>query len=254
MPSREVTIEAQGEAPATPAYLAMPATLACPRYGVVVIHEMFGRAADIDRACDRIARVGAAALAPDLSARGRLMCLVDMFRALRTGEGTAVAQTLAAREWLMRETSLGVDRIALLGFCIGGGFVLAAGRGWAAISTNYGEVPALERLEGLGPVVGCYGARDRQFGKNAAVLDERLTRLGIRHDVHSFPEAGHSFLTDGHHPIARILLPKLALGAGSEAREEGWSKIFAFFDSCFGEDKNLAEEWQVGRPPSSETV
>lgn len=238
MPSREVSIEAHGNVPATPAYLALPAESGTPRYGVVVIHEMFGRAPDMDRACDRIAKAGAAALAPDLSTRGRLRCLVEMFRAMRTGEGTTVAQTLAAREWLMRETSLGVDRIALLGFCIGGGFVLAAGRGWAAISTNYGDVPALERLEGLGPVVGCYGARDRRFGQNAAVLDEHLTRLGIRHEVYSFSEAGHSFLTDGHHPIARILMPQLALGAGAEAREEGWSKIFAFFDTCFGEDKS----------------
>jgi carboxymethylenebutenolidase len=241
MHAREIEIEAVdarsgGGAPSTPAYVALPD--AKPRYGIVVIHEMFGRKPDIDRACDRIARAGCAAIAPDLSARGLVPCLFDMHRALRTGEGTAVRQTLAARAWLAREAGLADDRIALLGFCVGGGFALASARGWAAVSTNYGEVPELDVLESLGPVrvIGCFGARDRVFGpKKAALLEARLTKAGLPHEIHVVPDAGHSFLTDGAHPVARVLMPAMAFAENEAAREAGWTKIFAFFDACFGE-------------------
>ncbi len=235
MLSRDVVIESDpgSGVPSTPAYVALPEGAA--RYGIVVIHEVFGRQPDIDRACDRIAREGCAAVAPDLATRGKLMCMFDMMRALKTGKGTPVEQTLAARRWLAREASLPHERIALLGFCAGGGFALAAGRGWAAVSTNYGSVPELDVLEGVGPVVGCYGGRDRMFGRNkAALLGERLTKLGVRHEIHIEPEAGHSFLTDGAHPMARILMPVMAFRDLPEARERGWSKIFAFFDAQLG--------------------
>lgn len=232
MQSREVEIAASDDAPATPAYAALPDGVA--RYGVVVIHELFGRQPDIDRACDRIAGHGAAAVAPDLSARGKIPCLVDMFRAVRTGQGTSVRQAHAARAWLAREAGLAPDRIALLGFCAGGGFALAAGRGFAAVSTNYGEVPDVERLRGIGPVIGCYGGRDRVFGANQAErLRERLTTLGVRHEINVFPEAGHSFLTDAKHEVGRIVFPAMGFTDAPEAREAGWAKIFAFFDRCF---------------------
>ncbi|MFO0671578.1 MAG: dienelactone hydrolase family protein [Polyangiaceae bacterium] len=233
MESREVVIEGGADSPPTPAYAALPDAPAT--YGVVVIHELFGRQPDIDRACDRIARQGAAAVAPDLSARGRIPCLVDMFRAVRTGRGVGVAQAHAARDWLAREASLAPDRIALLGFCAGGGFALAAGRGFAAVSTNYGEVPDIEILRGIGPVIGCYGGRDRVFGANQAErLRDRLVTLGVKHEVNVFPEAGHSFLTDTKHEIGRILMPAMGFTDAPEAREAGWTKIFAFFDQCFG--------------------
>ena len=232
MVSREVVIETESgsDAPSTPAYLALPDR--APPYGIVVIHEIFGRQPEIDRACDRIARAGRAAIGPDLATRGKLMCMFDMMRALKTGTGTQVAQTLAARAWLSRETGLPNARIALLGFCAGGGFALAAGRGWAAVSSNYGEVPDLDVLQGIGPVIGCYGGRDRAFGrKKAALLEERLTKLGVRHEIHVMPEAGHSFLTDAQHPVMRVLMPMMSLNDAPAAREEGWAKIFSFFDA-----------------------
>lgn len=233
MRSREVTIPAGGGAPATPAYFAAPE--GAPRYGVVVVHEMFGRRPEIDRACDRIARAGAAAVGPDLLAGGKLLCLYDLLRSIKSGKGTPIVHALNARAWLAAETGLGHDRIALLGFCAGGGFALAAGRGWAAVSTNYGQVPEIDVLAGIGPVIGCYGGRDKMFGANMAKrLDERLTALGVKHEVHVMPEAGHSFLTDAEHPIARVVMPLMALGQGGEdAREAGWQKIFAFFDGVF---------------------
>ncbi len=227
----EVEIPAGEGAPSTPAYAVLPAH---PRYGVVVIHEAFGRRPDIDRACERIGRAGCAAVAPDLSAQGGLRCIRDMIRATKTGLATTtVMQTRNAQAWLSRETGVEASRVALLGFCIGGGFALAAGHGFGAVSANYGMVPEVAIMRGLGPVIGCFGARDRVFAPKAPVLERRLTELGIKHEVHVFENAGHSFLTDADHGAMRYFAFPMGLGDAPEAREAGWAKIFSFFDACF---------------------
>ncbi len=65
----EITIPAGEGAPATPAVAILPRGA---ERGVVVIHEIFGRQPEIDRAALRLAAAGYAAVAPDLfAARGK---------------------------------------------------------------------------------------------------------------------------------------------------------------------------------------
>lgn len=185
---------------------------------------------EIERVVLRLADAGYAAVAPDLFHRGRIACLVDVFRALKTGTGKSVQQGRNARTWLCHEAHLAPSQIGLIGFCFGGGYALAAGAGWGAVSTNYGYVPETEAMRGMGPVIGCYGGRDHSFGAKGAQLKERLAPLGVVPEVHTFPDAGHSFLTDGNTRIGRVLWPSLALGDYPTEREEGWQHILAFFD------------------------
>jgi carboxymethylenebutenolidase len=196
---------------------------------VVVIHEIFGRQPEIDRVVLRFARAGYAAVAPDLFHRGRFACLVDVFRAMRTGEGVCVRQGKNARAWLAADSGVSASKIGLIGFCFGGGYALLAGAGWAAVSTNYGYVPSTDVMRGIGPVIGCYPSRDKTFRNTGKILEERLRPLGLAPEVHVF-DAGHSFLTDGEHPIGRVIFRPMALGNYPEAREQGWEKILAFFD------------------------
>jgi len=228
----EITIPAGGGAPATPAYAMLPDGA---ERGVVVIHEIFGRQPEIDRVVERFARAGYAAVAPDLFHRGRLACLRDVFRAAKTGEGVAVEQGRNARAWLCGEAKLDEARVGLIGFCFGGGYALMAGAGWGAVSTNYGVVPEAEVMRRVGPVIGCYGSRDRVMARSPARLRERLAEVGHEPaEVHVL-DAGHSFLTDrdfGWHN--RLLAPGMALGDYPEARAEGWRHIFAFFDRHLG--------------------
>src|SRR5262249_21155704 len=156
--------------------------------------------------------------------RGRLACLFDVFQAMRSGQGMAVQQGKNARAWLSQESGVGESKIGLIGFCFGGGYALTAGAGWGAVSTNYGFVPAAPVMRGIGPVIGCYGKRDKQFPDGRA-LATRLAEVGVTPEVHVF-DGGHAFLTDGDHPIARRLAPRLALGDYPDAREAGWEKIF----------------------------
>lgn len=227
MQGRELILPAKPGGVATPAFAIVPPS---PRRGIVIIHEILGRQPEIDRVVERFAAAGYAAIAPDLFARGRLRCLIDVFtHAMRTGDGVAVGQGHAAREWLCEQTGLEPRNVGLIGFCFGGGYALAAGRGWGAVSTNYGDLPQTEAMRGIGPVIACYGKRDRVFGHLGPKLRERMAPLGLAPEVHEF-DAGHSFLTDGDHPILQRLSFPMAVGEYPEAREEAWRRIFAFFD------------------------
>ncbi len=222
----ELTVPAAGGAPATPAFAILPPGA---RRGVVIIHEIFGREPHVDRVVERFAAAGYAAVAPDLFHRGRFACLRDVFRTMKTGEGIAAQQGRNARAWLCERAEIAPEHVGLIGFCFGGGYALSAGRGWGAISANYASLPSRKVTERVGPVIACYGSRDRTLTKAPAQLRERFASTG-RDDceVHVF-DAGHSFLTDGEPHLIQRIMP-MGFGDYPQARDEAWTKIFAFFD------------------------
>ncbi|MEO6951159.1 MAG: dienelactone hydrolase family protein [Polyangia bacterium] len=215
--------------PSTPAYASVPEGAT---RGMVVLHEVYGRTPEIDAVVDRFAARGYAACAPRLFAHGTLSCLRSVFAALANGK--PIPQTkiaTAARQWLCEEASLTEAQIGLIGFCFGGSFALLAGAGFGAVSTNYGAIPPSRAMEGIGPVIACYGGRDLMSRGNDVKLRERLAVVGVEPEVHVFPDAGHAFLTNGDHPIAFALSwPIMHISYDQDRADGGWAKIDAFFD------------------------
>jgi carboxymethylenebutenolidase len=209
-----------------------------PLPGVLILHESFGLNDDIRRIARRFADAGYVAVAPDLYSHGtRLICLtrviVDM---LRGGVSREIEDILAVREALAERREVDPERIAIAGFCQGGGFALVAGThpGFRAAAVNYGEVPrSSESLNGVCPVVASYGARDMIFGRGTAHrLRRHLEALGVPHDVKTYDGAGHSFFSkaDGWQGwLARVPTP-LAVGYDEAAAEDGWRRMLTFFE------------------------
>lgn len=202
------------------------------RRGVVVLHEILGRQPEIDRVARRFAAAGYAAVAPDLYSLGnRVACVADLARASATGEGRPARAVEAARDWLAARAGLERGAIGLVGVCITGGFVLAMGSGWPVVSSNYGVPPRPEKLRGIGAAIVCYGGRDRLFVRHADPLREALAAAGVPSEVHVFPTVGHSFLTDGDHPVLyAITRPLMGIRPDPAVAEEAWARILAFFD------------------------
>jgi carboxymethylenebutenolidase len=205
--------------------------------GVIVLHEVFGPAPEILDVADRFAEHGYGALAPDLFSAGtRLGCLTRaMIESSRGRPGKIAASIEASRAWLAARPEIDGRRLAIIGFCMGGGFALtfAAGSppGLRAAAVNYGQVPAQgELLRDVCPVVGSYGGRDRAMGSHGERLRAHLARLGVEHDIKTYPQAGHSFMTDGHHPIGRLIYLPLRLGYEPSAAEDAWARVFEFFE------------------------
>lgn len=207
-----------------------------PWPGVVLVHEAYGMNEVMRRQVAHVASLGYVALMPDLfSDGGPRRCLIATFRALRSGEGRAFSDIETARTFLTARDD-GTGRVGVLGFCMGGGFALAAaaGHGFDVSSANYGMLPRDldDDLRGACPIVGSYGGRDHSLTGAAHKLDAALTRLGVAHDVKEYPEAGHSFLNDAESgPVAVRLLTKRILGAGPEpvAAADAWRRIDGFF-------------------------
>ncbi|HWX96029.1 MAG TPA: dienelactone hydrolase family protein [Solirubrobacteraceae bacterium] len=209
-----------------------------PYPAVLVLHESFGLNDDMRRIASRFAEEGYAALVPNLFSHGsRIVCLsrvmTDMVRGAIDRE---IADILAARAALAERPDVDADRIAVAGFCLGGGFALIAATkpGFRAAAVNYGDVPKdRAKLDGVCPVVASFGGRDRMFGRNMAErLEEHLSTLGVSCDVQTYPQAGHSFFS--HHEgwqgvLARIPTP-MAVAPDEAASADGWKRMLAFFE------------------------
>jgi carboxymethylenebutenolidase len=116
------------------AYLARPDG-AGPYPGVLVFQEIFGVNAHIRNVTDRIAGLGYAAMAPDLfhrTAPGFQSGYTDTAPGMQhAGELTpdgVLADMKAAYNWLMSDPICDGDRIASLGFCMGGRIAFASSR------------------------------------------------------------------------------------------------------------------------------
>jgi carboxymethylenebutenolidase len=161
--------------------------------------------------------------------------------AIRTGGGPAVSQANAIRRWLCERAGVAEANVGIIGFCLGGGFALGVGRGWGAVSTNYGPIPKNpDVLRGMGPTIGCYGGRDLTSQGSGPELETRLRAVGSEVETHTYPDAGHSFLTDGKRPLMTFLsAPLLHIAYKPETAEAGWRQIMAFFDKHLGEPATL---------------
>ncbi|MFI7639354.1 dienelactone hydrolase family protein [Nonomuraea sp. NPDC049400] len=224
---------------------SLAATLALPEGaapaggwpGMVVVHEIYGIEPDMLDVVDLFAERGYAAVLPDLYSHGtRIGCLSRAMHQFVTGKpGRAAADIDATRQWLAGREDVDGERLGLIGFCMGGGFALAyaasAPPGVRAASVNYGAVPRdREELRSVCPVVGSYGGRDQGFRPHGRRLQEHMRALGIEHDVEIYPGAGHSFMTDGHHPVAKLALFPLRHGLVRAAADDAWQRTFDFFD------------------------
>lgn len=204
---------------------------------MIVLHEVYGTTPEMREVADRFARNGYLALVPDLFSAGpRVLCVARAMAESSAGRpGTTTTHVEAARAWLCARRDVDRGRLGVIGFCMGGGFALAyattAPEGVRAVSVNYGQVPRdLDALRRACPIVASYGGRDLVYGRQAARLANALSRSGVEHDVKVYDEAGHSFLTEGNHPVGRLVFFPLRIGYHPAAAEDAWRRIFAFFD------------------------
>jgi carboxymethylenebutenolidase len=211
-----------------------------PWPGVVLLHETFGVDGVMRRQVQRMAAAGYLALMPDLfTDGGARRSLVPTFRAVAAGEGRPFVDVEAARAHLAAMPDC-TGRLGVLGSSVGGGLALqVAARGFDAAAVNYARLPEDPHTALLGacPVVASYGGRDPALRGAAAELAAVLTRLGVRHDVREYPDAGHGFLHDA--PVGpRVLRPVfrrvLRIQPDPVAAADAWARTEAWFAEHLG--------------------
>ena len=195
----DIRFEIDGAAVA--AYRALPEAGAGP--GILVIQEWWGLVPHIRDVCNRLARAGFVALAPDLyrgesttdpDAAGRLMMDLEIPRAL--GDLDA-----AVGELLNTQALVG-SRVGVVGFCMGGQLALAAAasnRRIAAAADFYGIHPNVSLdFTRCGAAVLALFAENDEFIPPAAAeqLSAQLEAAGVRASVRTVAGVGHAFMND----------------------------------------------------------
>jgi carboxymethylenebutenolidase len=196
--------------------------------GMLVFQEAFGVNAHIRDVTERIAREGYAAIAPELFHRTApgfegsytdIQSVMPHMQAMK--EESAVQDIHAAYEWLKSNAQTTPDRIASIGFCMGGRMSFLANSAVqlrAAISFYGGGIaPAyLPRAANLSaPILFFWGGLDKHIPQEQirALMDE-VQRVGKPHINVEISDADHGFFCDArasYNPVAATLAWTLSL-------------------------------------------
>ncbi|MEM1416805.1 MAG: dienelactone hydrolase family protein [Myxococcota bacterium] len=176
-------------------YRSLP-TRTGPHPGVVVIHEWWGLNAHIEHWADRLAALGYAALAVDLYGGRTATTPEGAMELVGSVDEDEARATLAAAVAYLEAN--GSERIAVLGWCFGGGWALRAGVEVAGIDATimyYGRpITEAAALEGYGgPLLGVFGNEDTSIPP--ATVDAfaaALTEAGVDHALRRY-DASHAF-------------------------------------------------------------
>lgn len=195
-----------------------------PRPAIIVIHEWWGLNDWVKEETEKLAAEGYVALAVDLY-RGKTAAdpseAHELMRAL--AQDRAVRDLNAAFAYLGTRKEVNKDRIAVIGWCMGGGYALQLAIHQprvAAVVVNYGALPTdpndLQQIGG--PVLGSFGADDKGITKtDVDAFEASMKKLGHYVDIKIYPGAGHAFEN-----------PNNTTGYRPEAAEDAWKRTLAF--------------------------
>jgi len=171
-----------------------------PFPAIVVIHEWWGLNDWVKEQASKLAAQGYAALAIDLY-RGKVADTSDMAHELSRGvpEDRALRDLHAAVEFLKSQPNIRKDRIASIGWCMGGGYSLDVALQeptLAATVINYGHLStdpaAIQKIHAA--ILGNFGAQDKGIPpEDVKKFEETLKQAGKRSDIKIYPDAGHGF-------------------------------------------------------------
>ncbi|HEV2723469.1 MAG TPA: dienelactone hydrolase family protein [Thermoleophilaceae bacterium] len=196
----DVDFEANGGS--APGYLAVPDSGRGP--GVVVLQEWWGLDEHIRDVCDRFAKEGFFALAPDLF-RGETTDQPDeaQQKMMALSMDQAELDMRGAVEFLASQDGVEGPGVGAVGFCLGGGLSV-----WAAtlndkvraVVTYYYVMPhgRPDFAEIKGPVLGHFGTEDQFIlvGHARGLQRELASASGQDVVFHFYEGAGHAFFND----------------------------------------------------------
>lgn len=232
LPARNVAV-----APGVGGFLARPRGRTAD--GVIVVMEAFGLTAFVRETCQRFARAGYIACAPDLY-HGETFAYAERDRAIAKlatlDDATVMNEIAGALDVLEGE---GARRNAIVGFCMGGRLAFLAnaihgdrlraavsfyGAGIAPAEPKGARKPLLDRVPLLrAPQLLIYGARDTSIAPDEhARLAQALGECNKRYAIAVYPDAPHAFATFDRDTYRE------------RQAEAAFRTMFAFLDEAYG--------------------
>lgn len=171
-----------------------------PFPGIVVIHEWWGLNDWVKEQASKLSDLGYVTLAIDLY-RGKVATTPEEAHELMRGvpEDRAARDLHAAVEFLKSQSSVKKDRLASIGWCMGGGYSLDVALQEPTLTAdviNYGHLATdSESLKKINAsILGIFAGKDNGIPvDDVKKFEQSLKQQGKKIDVVIYPDAGHGF-------------------------------------------------------------
>lgn len=204
------------------AYLAKPEG-AGPHPAIIMIHEFYGLRSEIVGKAEALAKEGYVVLAPNVFRNGTTNWIPSAIYQVLTADTAQIdGDVEAAYQWLTAQADVQADRIAIMGFCFGGGTALRyslSNNQLAATAVFYGQpITDPVKLKALsGPVLGIFGGADGTIPLSEVEgLRQGLETAGIPNEITVYDGQPHAFVQN---------MEQIAQGGPQQA---AWNQLLAF--------------------------
>ncbi|MEO9211407.1 MAG: dienelactone hydrolase family protein [Ginsengibacter sp.] len=222
------------------AYFYYDADIKGKRPGVIVLPEWWGLNDYSRSRAKQLAELGYASIAIDVYGDGKQGNTPTEAQALANTYYTNLSLSKpvmdAAIEHFKTFSQVDDSKVAAIGYCFGGAFVLNAAKLGADLK---GIVSIHGGLKGVAPnkdllkakLLVCHGAADVFENDNVAGFHQEMDDAGIDYTFKEYPGAQHAF----SNPIATEVGEKynMPISYNAEADKNSWNDMKGFLDTLF---------------------
>ncbi len=223
-------------------YLAYDENIKGKHPGVLVVHEWWGLNDYARKRARMLAELGYTALAVDMYGEGKQAMHPDDARKfsseLMKNFDDAKARFLAAMEFLKQQPSVDSNRIAAIGYCMGGGVVLNMARQGVdlkGVASFHGSLTAVKpALPGSvkAKVLVLHGADDKFIPpEQIEAFKQEMKSAGADFQFISYPGAVHSFTNPEADDLGKKYNMPIAYNA--QADQKSWDELKKFLSMIF---------------------
>jgi carboxymethylenebutenolidase len=201
-----------------------------PFPGILVIHEWWGLNDWVKEQASKLSDLGYVALAVDLY-RGKVATTPDEAHEIMRGvpDDRAARDLHAAFEFLKSQANVKKDRIASIGWCMGGGYsfdVALQEPTLTADVVNYGHLAtdpeSLKKINAS--ILGIFGGQDRGISvDDVKKFQQSMKQMDKKVDIVIYPNAGHGFEN-----------PNNKTGYRADDTADAWKRTVSFLAETLG--------------------
>lgn len=239
---RTETLSYQADGVKLTGYLAYDDAVEGRRPGVLVMHEWWGHDDYVRKRADMLAHLGYTALALDMYGDGKVADHPDdakaFMQAVIGDMKVAEARFDAAHALLMKHATVDRDKVAAMGYCLGGGLVLhmaRAGKELAGVVSFHGslgtETPAQAGQVRAEVRVFNGGADPFVTAEQIEGFHQEMKTAEVDYELVNYPGVTHSFTNPAADGVAKRFQMPLAYDAQADA--DSWRKTQVFFRDLF---------------------
>jgi dienelactone hydrolase len=220
-------------------YLAYDDKIEGRRPGILIVHEWWGLNNYVKGRTEQLARLGYVAFAVDMYGNGLVaqnpQTAGKLAGSVRNNPQLELARVQAALDSLKSNTRVDPAKIAIMGYCFGGGVALDFARSGADIRGAISFHGALESKTPAAPnaikaqILVLHGADDPlvPFSQVTTFIDE-MKKANANYQVNLYSHAVHAFTN----PEADKIGMK-GIGYNAQADKRSWQALRSFLDEIF---------------------